>query len=375
LLFEITTTIQDCKSIKIKGMLTISIVKERDPFFDNARFILVFLVVFGHFIVQVKHHHWFIFELNNFLSLLRMPALIVITGFLSKGFNRPGYIEKTTKALLVPYLLFQVIFAYYYYLLYDKSIFTFDFFQPQFTLWFIFSLFMWKMLLFIFSNLKHPLLFAFIFGIGIGYIESAGHYFNIQRTFTYFPFFMLGFYLRKEHFEIVKKKSSKLIGIVFIAVVWFIVSQISPAEVQSWLGANRSYIANGHEEWYIGLKRAMFYSFSLLVGFAFLSFVPTKKTFFTSLGRKTAYIYILHGAIVRTLYVYVINPEEFTTIWHYLQLPMYAILLVLILSSKPVTVLTKPLIEGKIVDYCALPFKWLSNKRKLEQEPPIQKSA
>lgn len=361
-------------------MLNIKTVKERDPFYDNARFILVFLVVLGHFIVQVKHHHWLIFEFNNFLSLIRMPALVVITGFLSKGFNRPGYIEKNVKAILVPYLLFQIIFAYYYYILYDKSIFTYDFFQPQFSLWFIFSLFMWKMLLFIFTRLTHPLIWAFVFGIGIGYVESAGHYMNIQRTFTYFPYFLLGFYLKKEQFEIVKKKSSKLIGIVIVMIVWFLVSQIPAAEVQSWLAANRSYVANGHEEWYSGLKRAMFYSFSLLVGFAFLSFVPKKKTLFTKLGRKTAYIYILHGAIVKTLYVHYIRPDEFNSIWDYIQLPVYAVLLVLILSSKPVTWLMRPLIEGKIVDYCALPFKWMINRYKPffqrnERNEEIEKSA
>lgn len=337
-------------------------IKERDPFLDNARFILVFFVVFGHFIAQVQQHHWFIQELNNFLALIRMPALIVITGFLSKNFNRPGYIEKSVKTLLIPYLMFQIIFAYYYYLLYNKSIFTFDFFQPQFTLWFIFSLFLWKCLLFIFTKLNRPLLWAVVVGIGIGYVESAGHYLNVQRTLTYFPFFMLGFYLKKEHFEFVKKKSSRVVGFFLFILVWVLVSQIPAGEVQSWLAANRSYVANGHEEWYIGLKRLMFYSFSLLVGFAFLSFVPQRKTFFTHLGKRTAYIYILHGAIVRTLYVYIIDPKEFTSVWHYFQLPVYAILLVLILGSKPVNILMKFLIEGRIVDWVTLPMKWLIGK-------------
>lgn len=344
-------------------------MKEREPFLDNARFLLVFFVVFGHFIAQVQRHHWFILEMNNFLALIRMPALILITGFLSKNFSRPGYIEKSVKTLLVPYLIFQVIFAYYYYLLFNKSVFTFDIFQPQFTLWFILSLFMWKCLLFIFTNIKYPLLWAVIVGIGIGYVESAGHYLNVQRTLTYFPFFMLGFYMKKEHFEIVKKKSSRLLGVALLAVTWVLVSQFPAGEVHSWLAANRSYVASGHEEWYIGLKRLMFYSFSLLAGFAFLSLVPRRKTFFTHLGRRTAYIFILHGAIVRTLYVYVIDPKEFTSVWHYFQLPLYAVILVLVLGSKPVNVLASFLIEGKIVDYVAAPVKWLAGKT----EPATQK--
>ncbi|PSL40737.1 fucose 4-O-acetylase-like acetyltransferase [Planomicrobium soli] len=298
-----------------------------------------------------------------------MPALIVITGFLSKNFNRPGYIEKTVKTLLVPYMIFQIIFAYYYYLLYNKNVFTFDFFQPQFTMWFILSLFIWKCLLFIFTKIKHPLLWAIVVGVGIGYVESAGHYMNVQRTLTYFPFFMLGFYLKKEHFEIAKKRSARLVGFVIFAILWVVVTQFPAGEVQSWLAAHRSYVTNGHGQWYIGLKQLMFYSFSLLAGFAFLSFVPQRKTFFTHMGRRTAYIYILHGAIVRTLYVYVIEPEEFTTVWHYFQLPVYAIVLVLVLGSKPVNITMKFLIEGNIVDYVSAPIKWLAKKA----EPTVQK--
>lgn len=338
-----------------------SIQKQRDPFFDNARFILVVLVVFGHFLSGVRNDHPFLYELNNFLSLLRMPALIIMTGFLSKGFNRDGYIEKITKRILVPYLIFQVVFAYYYYNLYEYSVFKYDLLSPQYTLWFLLALFVWNLLLFVFTRIKYPLLWAVIIGVFIGYSDGSGHYMAIHRMFTFFPFFLLGFYMKKEHFEWVKRPAAKLVGVVLIVVVWFaMIAIFELPEARTWVLGNRNYNAMGYIRWDIGIVRLMLYVMSLAVGFAFLTFVPKKKTFFTHLGMRTAYIYILHGAIVRTLYHNNYLPENFTTV-DYLLLPVYSLGLALILGSKPVNVVMKPLIEGKIVDYIFYPFRKIAD--------------
>ncbi|MCT8140329.1 acyltransferase family protein [Anaerobacillus sp. CMMVII] len=334
-----------------------SIKKERDPFFDNARFILVVLVVFGHFISPVRTDHPVIYEINNFLSLFRMPALIILTGFLSKGFLRDGYIEKITKRILIPFFIFQVAYAYYYHYLYERtSTLNYDLLSPQYTLWFLLALFVWNLLLFVFTRIKYPLLYAVIIGVFIGYSDGAGHYFAIHRIFTFFPFFLLGFYMKKEHFEWVKRPMAKVVGAVLLVGVWIAIEQLfTLQEARAWVLGNANYTKMGYIRWDIGLGRLMMYALSLSVAFAFLAFVPKKKTFFTHLGTRTAYIYILHGGIVRTVYEKYL-PDQFTTV-DYWMLPLYALALALILGSKPVNVVMKPFIEGKIVDYIFYPFR------------------
>ena len=330
--------------------------KTRDPFYDNARFLLVMFVVIGHFFSPIRSNYEIIEELNNMLSLFRMPALILITGFFSKGFLRPGYIEKIFKRILIPYLIFQFAFGYYYYFLYDRSEVNIDFLNPQYTLWFLLSLFIWNMLLFIFTRIKYPILIAFLIGIIIGYSDRAGFYFSIHRTFVFFPFFLLGFYLRKEHFEWVKKAPAKIFGIVGFIIVWFVVDNLfTTREASLWFSGRYSYDAMEYIRWDIGLVRALIYVLSLIVAFSFLAFVPKKKTFFTSLGMRTAYIYILHAAIIRTLYEYYLN-DWVSELWHYYVILIFGILLSFILASRPVVFLTKPFITGSIADFAMRPI-------------------
>ncbi len=351
--------------------IAIKNIKQRDPYFDNARFILVVLVVFGHFISPVRNDHELIYQTNNFLSLFRMPALILLTGFLAKGFYKEGYIEKITKKIFIPYIIFQVIYTYYYYHLYDRASVTLDLFSPQYTLWFLLSLFIWNLLLFIFTKMKYPLIIAVALGVGVGFIDSAGHYFSIHRTFVFFPFFLLGYYLKKEHFRFLYYWQSKVVAAVILVVIWFAIDVFSHSEARSWVLGMSNYEGMGYDQWYIGGVRIMFYLFSICVAFSFLAFIPKNRTFFTHLGTRTAYVYLLHGALIRTLYE-VLFPEQFTTIWQYLVIPVYALIMAFLLASTPVQFLTKPLVEGKIIDLIMKPINSLMSIGKKQWKYLIQ---
>ena len=50
-----------------------------------------------------------------------MPAFILVSGFFAKGFYQKGYISKITKKLILPYLIFQLIYSIYYYFLNGQS--------------------------------------------------------------------------------------------------------------------------------------------------------------------------------------------------------------------------------------------------------------
>lgn len=335
-------------------------LKQRDPFFDNARFLLVFLVVLGHFIAPIRSDYTFLKEANNFIGLFRMPALILITGYFAKSLNKPGFIEKITKKILVPYLIFQFFTGFYYYHLYGYTTLNVDFLTPQYTLWFMLSLFIWNMLLFIFTKIKYPLFFAILTGVLIGYSDNAGHFLTIQRTFTLFPFFLIGFYLKKEHFDLLKIPKVKIISAVGLVFVWLAFNNLfDPSEAERWVSGNFSYNAMGYIRFDIGLLQLIVYALSLIGGLAFLTFVPKKKTFFTSLGTKTAYIYILHAFIIRTFYEYYFTDLLENSTWQIYMIPLYVFILMIILASKPIVLLMRPFIEGRIVDYMMKPCRMI----------------
>ncbi|WP_335871373.1 acyltransferase family protein [Bacillus sp. 2205SS5-2] len=189
----------------------------RDPFLDNSRFLLVLIVVFGHLISPFKENHEFIYSLNNFLSSFRMPALIMITGFFSKKFYKAGYIEKITIRLLIPFLIFQFFYKY-------NASLSINWFSPSFGLWFLLSVYSWNLLLFVFTRLKQPIIFSIIIGVGIGLVDSAGHYISVSRTFFFFPFFLMGYYADQAHVEWIKTSKAKMVSIFSITFSIFLLS-------------------------------------------------------------------------------------------------------------------------------------------------------
>lgn len=122
----------------------------------------------------------------------------MVSGYLSKK-QPTGKFQKTESALIATLLIFELINSALGYLMGRTLI---PLFQPYWTLWYLLSLVYWRLLVqfapsrwidhqyivviaSVVLALTTPL-------IPIGYIAS------FQRTFTFLPFFMIGYYLRRE---------------------------------------------------------------------------------------------------------------------------------------------------------------------------------
>ncbi|MBW8348742.1 acyltransferase family protein [Bacillus sp. IITD106] len=322
-------------------------MEKRDYYFDNAKFILIFLVVFGHLIQSYIDSNSFFSTLYKLLYTFHMPAFILISGFFAKGFYEKGYIKKITIKLIIPYLIFQVIYSVFYFILYSKSMIKIDILNPHWSLWFLISLFCWNIMLIAFNKLKpgYAITLALLIGLIVGYVDWISNYLSLSRTFVFFPFFIVGYYLKKEHFQLLTKSRTKIVmagTIVIIALVFIIFPELD----EKWLLGSKpySYLETISA---IGLiKRIGIYSINFLMVAGFFAFVPKRKFFFTKFGRNTLYVYLLHGFIVRAFrgssvesYIY----DSKTLI----VLLIISLLLTFFLSSKFVTTATQPIIELK----------------------------
>ncbi|MBB6455333.1 fucose 4-O-acetylase-like acetyltransferase [Salirhabdus euzebyi] len=323
----------------------------RNPHLDNTRFILVILVVFGHLISPMRQDSEIIYWINNLLASFRMPALILLTGFFAKKFYKEGYVLKITKRLFVPYLVFQLIGTT---LFRDGHFSSINWFEPLMGLWFLLSLYQWNLLLFLFHRLKYPIIVSIIVGIGIGCIHQAGTYFSVSRTFVFFPFFLIGFYAEKAHFEWFRNKVAKVVSLVGIGVSILILSQFTLLEARNMLLGRYSYLDMGLTTMEGIFIRFTFYVLMLLGIITILSWVPKQFTFYTKLGQKTAYIYLLHLFILKYVRVF-----EWLEDLHLLKAALYfllAFILSLLLSSKLIIFIMKPVVEGTIVDFIQTQF-------------------
>ena len=187
-------------------------MNKRDFYFDNAKFILIFLVVFGHLLRSFIEDHEQISSLYKVIYTFHMPAFIVISGYFAKGFSKKGYIGKITKKLIMPYMLFQLIYSIFYYFLHQKDALKVDPFDPNWALWFLLSLFFWNLLLRLFAKYTAgiSITIALLIGLFVGYVDWINNYLSLSRTFVFLPFFLLGYYMRKEHFYLILKPKVKV---------------------------------------------------------------------------------------------------------------------------------------------------------------------
>ncbi|MEC2078700.1 acyltransferase family protein [Metabacillus fastidiosus] len=321
--------------------------KERESYFDNAKFILIILVVFGHFISPYKGDSEALYTVYNFIYTFHMPAFILIGGFFSKGIMKKDYFKKIFRNLLIPYFIFQLIYFVLHRIWNGKEILTL--FDPYWTLWFLLSMVLWNILILLFIKLKHPAIMviaALTIGIFAGYIQDVGTHFSLSRTFVFFPVFLGGYLLRKEHFTKIFRTEIRIAAGMILVSMFVGYFFFFPQEAKDWLLASSSYEELGVElgqAWFI---RLLMYGLMALATFSFMAIVPRRKMFFTHLGTRTLYVYLLHGFIVKLFefspFYDLVGESE-----NYFTLLVLAAIVTLILSSKPIITLAQPIIELK----------------------------
>ncbi|RFA36769.1 hypothetical protein CAI16_03950 [Virgibacillus dokdonensis] len=317
---------------------------ERNAFFDNAKVILIFLVVFGHMIQPFTGDSPYIHTLYMWIYTFHMPAFILLAGYFAKGSGSFSYIVQLMKKLLLPYLIFQLLYTGYYYVI-DKSGWQTDLFSPHWALWFLFSLFCWHMLLFWFKKLP-PILsvsIAIFLGLVVGYFSEIGHMFSLSRTFVFFPFFLVGYLLTEKQVMLVKQKAVQAVSLLVMVGIAVAIYYL-PDFNSGWLLASKSYGDLGLVE-YGGLARLLVYVSAAFMVISVLSWVPVQHFTWTILGTRTLYVYLLHGFFIQ----YFRQAELFKVdgVFDFLGLAALSMLLVLVLSSRPILGLWQPLVEGK----------------------------
>ncbi|MGJ9458247.1 acyltransferase family protein [Oceanobacillus sp. CF4.6] len=333
---------------------------KRNPFFDNAKVLLIFLVVFGHIIQPFVEGSKEMNTLYTWIYTFHMPAFILLAGFFAKGSGNKDYMLNLAKKLLIPYLIFQVLYTIYYFFI-GKAGWQADIFYPHWSLWFLLSLFSWHILLYWFKKIPvaMSISIAVIIGLIVGYFGEIGHTFSLSRTFVFFPFFLIGFWLTEKQVMWIKHRAVKITSVIVMAGMAFAIYYL-PKINSGWLLASKSYSDLGMES-YGGIARLLVYMTAAIMIVSILSWVPKKNLgWITKLGTRTLYVYLLHGFFVQ--YIRQHNLFEVNHVFDVLGLAAISALIVVILSSKPVLGLWQPFIEGK-----ASMIKKVMKKRKSVQ--------
>ncbi|MBW8484625.1 acyltransferase family protein [Actinomadura parmotrematis] len=273
--------------------------RQRDPFFDNAKFLAILLVVMGHCLAQLLNVD-FARGLYIFIYMFHMPLFIVITGYFSRNWTfSGGKARKLITNVGVPYVVFEIAYSVYDWLV-GRNDLEISLLKPYFLTWFLCALFMWRLSTPVWQQIRWPLAVALVFSL-LSYMSDLGGTFNIHRVIGLLPFYVFGLMLKPEHFEIVKRPAARVAGIAVLAT-GLCVSYLAMHHMnKDWI-----YWKDPHSELGVGnlvgtgMRLGMFACSIVLVA-AFLTLVPKRHTWFTALGSTTLYAYLLHGFVTRLL--------------------------------------------------------------------------
>ena len=343
--------------------------KQRVPFWDNARWASITLVVVGHGIQRLTKSDY-AFDLYLFIYAFHMPAFAIISGYFSKA-SPPGrrQMVKLVTDILIPYVILQAIWSLVQYLAEGKK--GFNPAEPHWTLWFLVALAIFRVALPYIVLLRWPLVWSIVFSIGVGYLSSVDSTFSLSRAISLLPFFLLGWQLRQwrivDRWRALRNRVWGFrAGAIAIFAIWAVVviTCVKPFRafsLQNWFMYDDSYSGLGESEWWSGFVRLGTIALATLLSFCFLALIPRRMTWFTDFGKATMYVYLLHSFVLYPLReTGVLKGSHSSAMW-LLSMVLACIAISIALSSPLVRTIFRPLIEPKPM--------WLFRK---EDQPAIR---
>ncbi|GAA0118246.1 acyltransferase family protein [Clostridium perfringens] len=287
----------------------------RNYLIDNSKGLLIFLVVLGHSLEFIRKDYEVARLLYVFIYEFHMPVFVFISGYLSKNVEKGR--RNAVRNFLTPFLLFNIIWNLITLAgpLFLRGKFTklpneqaFSFFTPGWALWYIFAMFLWKILLPDLLKFKNIFILSIVAGIFVKLSGEFGSYMALSRTITFAPFFLAGYYSSEEklkrfrkftRFNIINKVPSILILIIGVLIALIFVNYSNIADEFFW--ADRSY-SNFNIKIFTGI---LLYIAVYIIGFAFvyvfINLMPENQTFLSKIGKNTLSVYFLHTYFIGSI--------------------------------------------------------------------------
>lgn len=175
--------------------------QERVALWDNLKFVLILLVVIGHFVDYYIEAPTFQ-SIFVFIYAVHMPLFILIAGFFHRDTNIAA---KVVSYLICGFLVkFVLLFANQAFGRVETDFFLFT---TNDISWFMFAMAAYILMTYLVRELnkKLILLIAFIIACMASYDNTMGDFLSWGRIVTFFPFYMLGSILNPNFFLRIKR--------------------------------------------------------------------------------------------------------------------------------------------------------------------------
>jgi fucose 4-O-acetylase-like acetyltransferase len=324
--------------------------KPRFAFVDNARFWVMVMVVVSH-----PLYHFISLTpgraIYYWLNLLMMPAFAMLSGYISRNFSgTPKEIQRTISTLVIPYLLvepiYQVLQRHY-----TGSPDPYMLLSPKWVAWWLAALFVWRFSTPIWRHLRHPIIVSILISL-LAPLTEVPNVISMPKVLGMLPFYVIGMFMTIDRFQALATKRNRILSAVFLVGVGVACALYSTHWDVSWTKWRHRYdeaaLNSGALE---GMAhRGLFILIGVLMSWAVISLVSRRESWMSRMGERTLYCYLLHGFIVFFL---LHETHVFATLRDMGNTGLLitlatAVVVALLLMTRPVAVLFRPLFESKL---------------------------
>jgi fucose 4-O-acetylase-like acetyltransferase len=309
----------------------------RDPFFDNAKLLLVTLVVVGH--------SWTLLPdvstsapVYVFLYSWHVPAFVLVTGYLSRRFTwSRANLRKLVTTVVVPYLVFETLLALFRTVVGGED-FGVLYVSPHWPMWYLTVLFLWRLATPVFTRVRPAVAMALAVAVclvgGLNTVPAL----DLPRTFGLLPFFVAGLLVTREQLDRLARPRARAVAAGLLALAFAVSTVVAGHFSKEWLYWRTGYPDLGVPFWVGASVRLGLLVVAGSLALSALALVPRSQRWFTPLGGASLVVYLFHGFFVKAAeYAGVGGASEKDPVTAFLAVTAAAVGLALLLSATPVS--------------------------------------
>ncbi|GAA2663380.1 acyltransferase family protein [Streptomyces vastus] len=274
--------------------------KQRDAFFDNAKYLAIVLVAMGHTWQPLTDHSRSAEALYMVVYAFHMPAFILISGYFSRSFDmRADRLQRLVTGIAVPYILFEAAYSVFKKVADDDPGHPVSLLDPWYLTWFLVALFVWRLTTPMWKVVRWPVPLALAIAVLASVSPDIGDDLDLQRVLQFLPFFVIGLFMKPEHFQLMRRREVRILSVPVFAAALVVAYWAAPRMTSAWFYHRDSAQELGTPWWAGVVMTLALFGCSMVLTACFFSWVPGRKMWFTVLGAGTLYGYLLHGFLVK----------------------------------------------------------------------------
>lgn len=310
--------------------------------FDNLKFLLILLVVIGHFADLYVNTYRPMKMVFIFIYSFHMPLFLFITGLFQKRTNSFKDVPVKKLIFYIFLIYFMKITIFYLSIQFNYN-YTFELLSGSEVYWYLSVVIIYTLMTPIISKIRFSYLFIFsiMVGLFVGYDSSINDYLYLSRAVVFFPFYLLGYHYSNNKDKILNVCNNKLLkwiaGSIIILFIYICIKHLDNIYKYRMLFTGKNPYSYFTSFTCTYKDRLFTYLISFIIGFCLLCIIPkTKIKIISNMGRRTLQVYTLHQQFILIMAgtgLFTLLEDNFGNDFIYLYL-LIAIMLTFFLSLR-----------------------------------------